>query len=112
MNWFSRVRNSIPFIARQDSTPDNLWHKCKACGEMVFAKEFEDNLSVCPKCNHHDRIGAAERFAMLFDDQIWEELASPTVREDPLKFRDSKKYAPMSSSPPPAARGCRKAYCR
>ena len=42
MSWFSRVRNSIPLIAKRDTTPDNLWHKCKACGEMVFAKEFED----------------------------------------------------------------------
>ena len=92
MNWFSRVRNAIPFIARPDESPDNLWHKCKACGEMVFAKEFEDNLSVCPKCGHHERIGAQRRFGMLFDDQLWEELPSPTVTEDPLKFRDSKKY--------------------
>ncbi|WP_446653642.1 acetyl-CoA carboxylase, carboxyltransferase subunit beta [Blastomonas sp.] len=92
MSWFSRVRNSIPLIAKRDTTPDNLWHKCKACGEMVFAKEFEDNLSVCPKCNHHERIGAQTRFAMLFDDKIWEELPAPVVKEDPLKFRDSKKY--------------------
>ena len=91
MSWFSRVRNSIPFIAKRE-TPDNLWHKCKACAEMVFAKEFEENLWVCPKCGHHDRIGAKQRFELLFDNGVWEELPAPQVHEDPLKFRDTKKY--------------------
>ena len=91
MSWLSRVRNSIPFIAKRE-TPDNLWHKCKACTEMVFAKEFEENLWVCPKCGHHDRIGAKRRFELLFDNGIWEELPAPQVHEDPLKFRDTKKY--------------------
>ncbi|MEZ5710907.1 MAG: acetyl-CoA carboxylase, carboxyltransferase subunit beta [Blastomonas sp.] len=91
MSWFSKVRNKLPFVTKRE-TPDNLWHKCKSCSEMVFAKEFEDNLSVCPKCGHHDRIGAKARFAMLFDQGAYEEIAAPQVREDPLKFRDSKKY--------------------
>ena len=59
---------------------------------MVFLKEFEENQSVCPKCDHHGRIGPAERFAALFDDDSYEILPPPSVGEDPLKFKDTKKY--------------------
>jgi acetyl-CoA carboxylase carboxyl transferase subunit beta len=58
---------------------------------MLFAREFEANLSVCPKCEHHGRIGADARLAQLLDEGF-ELLPEPEVREDPLKFRDSKKY--------------------
>ena len=91
MSWINRVRNSIPFIAKKE-TPDNLWHKCKACEALVFVKEWEDNLSVCPRCEHHDRIGADKRFAQLFDEGSMRSISLPRVPEDPLKFRDSKKY--------------------
>ena len=91
MNWLTRVRNAIPFIAKRD-TPDNLWIKCSGCAQMIFAKEYEDNLSVCPVCNHHGRIGPTDRFHQLFDEESWTVLANPKVVEDPLKFRDSKKY--------------------
>ena len=91
MNWLTRVRNAIPFIAKRD-TPDNLWIKCTGCAQMIFAKEYEDNLSVCPVCNHHGRIGPTARFHQLFDEDSWIVLANPRTVEDPLKFRDSKKY--------------------
>jgi len=91
MSWLTRVRQSIPFIAKRES-PDNLWHKCAACGQMIFLKEYEENQSVCPKCDHHGRIGPDERFDELFDSGMYVPLPSPQVREDPLKFRDSKRY--------------------
>jgi len=91
MSWLSRVRNGIPFLPKRQST-DNLWHKCGKCGSMVFTKEWEDNLMVCPRCDHHDRIGPKPRFAMLFDKGKYEQLAAPEVKEDPLKFRDTKRY--------------------
>jgi len=91
MSWLSRVRSGIPFLPKRQST-DNLWHKCGKCGSMVFTKEWEDNLNVCPRCDHHDRIGAKARFAMLFDKGNYEPLAAPEVKEDPLKFRDTKRY--------------------
>lgn len=91
MSWLTRVRNAIPFIAKRE-TPDNLWHKCKSCGQMIFMKEFEDNLSVCPKCEHHERIGPNARFGQIFDAGSWRTLAIPQVADDPLKFRDSKRY--------------------
>ena len=58
MSWLSNVRNALPFVAKKASTSEeNLWHKCKGCGQMVFVKELEENLYVCPKCDHHERIG-------------------------------------------------------
>lgn len=92
MSWITRVRNALPFVAPRQ-TPDNLWHKCKGCGQMVFTKELEENQYVCPMCDHHERIGPKERFAYLFDEGSCETLPSPTVPEDPLKFRDSRRYA-------------------
>lgn len=92
MSWITRVRKAIPFIAKKETTPDNLWHKCSDCGQMIFAKEWQDNLSVCPKCDHHGRIGPKARFEQIFDAGSFKVLPTPGVKEDPLKFRDSKKY--------------------
>ncbi|MFM9978579.1 MAG: acetyl-CoA carboxylase, carboxyltransferase subunit beta [Sphingomonadaceae bacterium] len=91
MSWLNRVRNAIPFIARRE-TPDNLWAKCPGCGQMIFAREYEENLFVCPSCGHHGRIGPKVRFAQLLDPG-YTVLPSPRVAEDPLRFRDTKKYA-------------------
>ena len=91
MSWLSRVRSGIPFLPKRQSA-DNLWHKCRKCESMVFTKEWEDNLFVCPRCDHHDRIGPKARFEQLFDDGKHEILPSPGVREDPLRFRDTKRY--------------------
>jgi acetyl-CoA carboxylase carboxyl transferase subunit beta len=91
MSWLSRVRSGIPFLPKRQSA-DNLWHKCRKCESMVFTKEWEDNLFVCPRCDHHDRIGPKARFEQVFDDGKHEVLPSPGVREDPLRFRDTKRY--------------------
>jgi acetyl-CoA carboxylase carboxyl transferase subunit beta len=93
MSWISRVRNALAYVTtRGEESPDHLWHKCKGCGQMVFLKEFEDNLHVCPHCDYHDRIGPTQRFEQLFDAGTVKLLPSPRVAEDPLKFRDSKPY--------------------
>ena len=91
MSWLSRVRSGIPFLPKRQ-TADNLWHKCKKCGTMVFVKEWEENYSVCPRCEFHDRIGPDKRFEQLFDAAEYEVLPAPEVREDPLRFRDTKRY--------------------
>ncbi|TCM17094.1 acetyl-CoA carboxylase carboxyltransferase subunit alpha [Novosphingobium sp. PhB165] len=91
MSWLSKVRNSLGNLKKRD-TPDNLWTKCPGCGEMLFTKEFEDNLSVCPRCQYHGRIGAQQRFDQLLDAG-YGVLAAPRVPENPLNFRDSKKYS-------------------
>ncbi|WP_305095745.1 acetyl-CoA carboxylase, carboxyltransferase subunit beta [Croceibacterium aestuarii] len=90
MSWLTRVRNSLPFVPKRE-TPDNLWVKCPGCSEMLFTKEYEENLYVCPRCEHHGRIGADTRLDQLLDPG-YELLPAPQVREDPLKFRDSKRY--------------------
>lgn len=92
MNWFTRVRNAIPFIAKRE-TEETLWLKCPSCAQMVFIKEYQENLSVCPACGHHGRIGPQERFKQIFDGGSWKMLQSPPAPEDPLKFRDTKKYS-------------------
>ena len=91
MSWLSRVRSGIPFLPKRQ-TAENLWHKCTKCGTMVFVKEWEENYSVCPRCNFHDRIGPTKRFEQLFDAAKYELLPAPEVREDPLRFRDTKRY--------------------
>src|SRR6185295_857198 len=91
MSWLSRVRSGIPFLPKRQSA-ENLWHKCARCGTMVFLKEWEENFSVCPRCDFHDRIGPKARFEQLFDAAKYEILPSPEVREDPLRFKDSKRY--------------------
>ncbi|MEO7563870.1 MAG: acetyl-CoA carboxylase, carboxyltransferase subunit beta [Sphingomicrobium sp.] len=92
MSWLSRVRSGIPFLPKRQST-ENLWHKCKKCQTMIFTKEWEENSSVCPRCDFHDRIGPPRRFEQVFDAAKFELLESPKVREDPLKFRDTKRYS-------------------
>ena len=91
MSWLDRVRNRIPFLPKRE-TSETLWHKCPECQAMVFTKEYEENLYVCPRCDHHGRIGPRHRFEMLLDPG-YSLLPAPEVREDPLKFRDSKRYA-------------------
>jgi acetyl-CoA carboxylase carboxyl transferase subunit beta len=90
MSWLNRVRSKIPFLPKRETT-ENLWHKCPECEAMVFLREYEENLFVCPRCEHHGRIGPARRFEMLLDPG-YTVLLPPQVREDPLKFRDSKRY--------------------
>ena len=90
MSWLTKVRNSLARVTKRE-TPDNLWIKCPSCSEMLFTKEYEENLNVCPRCEHHGRIGADARFAHLLDAGF-RILPTPKVAEDPLKFKDSKKY--------------------
>ena len=94
MSWLTRVRNSISALGtkRVETAPDNLWTKCPSCSEMLFTKEYEANLSVCPRCDHHGRIGTDARIAQLLDAGFTI-LPTPMVKEDPLRFRDTKKYA-------------------
>ena len=90
MNWLTRIRSRLPFKSKRE-TSENLWVKCPNCADMLFAREYEANLSVCPRCGHHGRIGADERLTQIMDEGF-SLLSSPKVREDPLKFKDSKRY--------------------
>jgi acetyl-CoA carboxylase carboxyl transferase subunit beta len=72
--------------------PDNLWDKCPSCGGMLFNRDLAENLQVCHHCNHHLKFPVADRLALLFDNGEYREHKLPKVPEDPLKFRDKKKY--------------------
>jgi len=94
MNWLTNyVKPKLKKVLNKRDTPDNLWYKCKQCDQMIYLKEFVDNLSVCGACGHHGRIGPNDRFNHLFDRQTYEMIAIPDVVADPLKFKDSKKYS-------------------
>lgn len=93
MSWLTRGRARIQQILGRRDTPDNLWTKCRSCGAMLYTREFEANLSVCQQCGHHERIGAAARLALLLDEGTIERLPVAMPPDDPLKFRDQKRYA-------------------
>lgn len=94
MSWLTDVvRPKIKaLISRKKEIPENLWTKCQKCDHMLFQKDFEQNFNVCHYCQHHMLIDASARLKMLFDHQIYREIALPPVLQDPLKFRDTKKY--------------------
>ena len=93
MNWISNVvPPKIRSLLRRE-TPDNLWVKCPESGQLVFHKDLEANLMVVPSSGYHMPIAARARLAALLDDGAYEEIPSPEVPADPLKFRDVKRYA-------------------
>src|SRR5215471_1954247 len=93
MNWIANfVRPRIKGLMRS-ATSDTLWRKCTGCGEMVFHRDLMAADNVCPQCGHHMRLGAKERFAKLFDGGAHEVLPNPEVIQDPLRFRDDKRYS-------------------
>lgn len=92
MSWINRSRHRLTNFIQRRETPDNLWTKCRGCGELLYTKDLEANLFVCPECGHHERIGAATRLAMLFDDGRYEEYPVRYPPDDPLGFADSRPY--------------------
>lgn len=94
MNWITNyVRPRInSMLGRRPEVPENLWIKCPETGEMVFHKDLEDNKWVIPASGYHMKMPAKARLVDLFDGGIYEALPQPKVAQDPLKFRDSKKY--------------------
>lgn len=93
MNWITDyVRPKLGKIStKKTDTPENLWDKCPSCEQMLFHRDLEDNLNVCPHCDHHLRISAKKRLDYLFEGSHTE-ITLPSVKQDPLKFKDSKKY--------------------
>jgi acetyl-CoA carboxylase carboxyl transferase subunit beta len=93
MTWFEKIMPSrIKTERRTRSVPEGLWMKCAACDAVLYRAELERNLHVCPKCGNHMRIGARERLEYFLDPDTSVELAEGIEPEDPLKFRDTKKY--------------------
>ncbi|MBB3138194.1 acetyl-CoA carboxylase carboxyl transferase subunit beta [Rhizobium pisi] len=93
MNWITNyVRPRINSMLGRREVPENLWIKCPETGEMVFHKDLESNKWVIPASGYHMKMPAKARLADLFDNGEYESLPQPKVAQDPLKFRDSKKY--------------------
>ena len=89
MAWFKRKKSQG---AKQVKIPEGLWVKCDSCKEIIYKKEIDRNLMVCPKCNYHFRINATERVRLLADEGTFEEFDSGLASLDPLGFKDSKSY--------------------
>ena len=93
MSWFEKLMPSrISTEKRTRSVPQGVWIKCPKCDAQLYRTELERNLYVCPKCEHHMRIGARTRIDYFLDPEPREEIGANLEPQDPLKFRDSKKY--------------------
>ncbi len=93
MTWFEKIIPSrIKTERRTRSVPEGLWMKCPACDSVLYRPEVERNLQVCPKCAHHMRIGARERLSRFLDPDGTMEIGAGVQPEDPLRFRDNKRY--------------------
>jgi len=93
MSWFEKLMPSrISTEKRTRSVPEGVWIKCPTCDAQLYRNELERNLHVCPKCNFHMRIGARQRLDFFLDPDSGQELFATLEPEDPLKFRDSKRY--------------------
>jgi acetyl-CoA carboxylase carboxyl transferase subunit beta len=93
MSWFEKIMPSrIKTERRTRSVPEGLWIKCPACDAVLYRAELERNIYVCPKCSHHMRISARERLERFLDPEAAIEIGGNIFPEDPLKFRDSKRY--------------------
>lgn len=93
MSWFEKLMPSrISTENRTKSVPEGVWIKCARCDAQLYRNELERNLKVCPKCDHHMRIGARKRLEYFLDPGSQKELSAQLEPEDPLKFRDSKRY--------------------
>jgi acetyl-CoA carboxylase carboxyl transferase subunit beta len=93
MSWFVKIVPSrIKTERRVRSVPEGLWIKCPACDAVLYRAELERNLYVCPKCSHHMRIRARERLTRFLDTGSLLEIGANVQPEDPLRFKDSKRY--------------------
>ncbi len=93
MSWFEKIVPSrIKTERRSRSVPEGLWIKCPACDAVLYRAELERNLNVCSKCSHHMRIGARDRLRAFLDPEPLSEIGARIQPEDPLKFRDSRRY--------------------
>lgn len=95
MSWFEKL---MPSRIRTESkgkrtVPEGLWSKCPSCDAVLYRIELERNQDVCPKCDHHSRIGARRRLDLFLDAEPRTEIGAAVQPSDPLKFKDSKKYS-------------------
>lgn len=93
MSWFEKLMPSrISTEKRKRSVPQGVWIKCPKCDAQLYRTELERNLKVCPKCDHHMRVGARTRLNQFLDKDSQKEIGANLEPKDPLKFRDTKRY--------------------
>lgn len=92
MSWLKKLLPSIRSQGSKKEIPEGIWSKCDACGAVLYRTDLEKNLFVCPKCSYHMYFRARDRLASFLDPQGIEEIAQEIVPQDPLKFKDKKKY--------------------
>ena len=93
MNWITNaVLPKIKALVSTNDVPDNLWIKCKSCGQMIFHRELKERQFVCPNCDFHMQMPIENRLESIFDNKKFEEITIPEVVEDPLKFKDKLRY--------------------
>jgi acetyl-CoA carboxylase carboxyl transferase subunit beta len=94
MNWISdwALPKIKGLLGGAREVPENLWHKCPACEQMIFQRDLERNLMVCTSCGHHMRLGAQARIKATLDEG-WSRIELPKVPADPLRFRDQRRYS-------------------
>ncbi len=93
MSWLKKRKETLKRPQRKRELPDGLWTKCEDCGEILYHKELERNLWTCTKCSYHFRISARAYLKILLDEGSFVERFSEIVSTDPLKFRDTRRYA-------------------
>jgi acetyl-CoA carboxylase carboxyl transferase subunit beta len=93
MAWFKRQSGELDTSGEKKVRTEGLWVKCENCRQIIWKKDLEDNLNVCPKCDKHFRIDARSRLAQLLDDNEYEVFDANLVSTDPLKFVDLKAYS-------------------
>ncbi|MCE2516614.1 MAG: acetyl-CoA carboxylase carboxyltransferase subunit beta [Alphaproteobacteria bacterium] len=93
MNWLAKtVLPKIKALVNQDSVKENLWVKCSSCAQMIFHREFEEQFNTCTTCGNHMPLPPHRRMALLFDGGQAEIITLDANKDDPLQFRDLKKY--------------------
>jgi acetyl-CoA carboxylase carboxyl transferase subunit beta len=96
MSWISEFMTpkikALIGISQQEQDSDVLWTKCKQCGQMEYSQELAEDRMVCKYCGYHGQISASTRFAMIFDNAKYEKVQSTEIKDDPIKFKDMKKY--------------------
>ncbi|MBI4352835.1 MAG: acetyl-CoA carboxylase carboxyltransferase subunit beta [Candidatus Omnitrophica bacterium] len=88
----SKLKVSTIRVLKRRDIPEGLWTKCEACGEIIYNKTLEEDLKICPKCDHHLTLSAYERVNQLIDEGTFREMDKDLVSADPLKFKGPKSY--------------------
>ena len=97
MSWLNKllppkIKRNEPGVTRKSSLPEGLWSKCPSCEAVLYATDLENNLNVCPKCGHHNRLDSRARIDLLLDPEGRFEIGAEVLPVDSLKFKDSRRY--------------------